>query len=204
MQTTFNTINRKMPQWYMDEFKESTVVFFPIQVSKPSIGSLFFGVLMFVINVAYWIVSLQRLELLPLDNIHHFMLCVVFGIVGVFGVFEIVNYLGKIRTWNQSITGELTLGLYFNEENMLLRNHKNDVTVINKQDIIEVGYKISGGKVRTAQYITTQLRLKCLPESKLFTFYDYEYVKPRGILFSDVIKEWLSEDFEVFRQRYQS
>lgn len=203
METTLNVINRKMPQWYMDKFKRSTTVFFPILVSKPSIGSMFSGVLMCVINGAFWILTFQTLELSPFENIRDFILCVVFGIVGIFGVFEIVIYLGKIRMWNQSITGELTLGLYFNEENMMLRNHKNDVTVISKQDIIEVGYKISGGTVRTAQYITTQLRLKCLPESKLFTFYDYEYVKPSGILFSDVIKEWLSEDFEVFKQRYQ-
>lgn len=201
MQTTFNAVNRKMPQWYMDEFNQSTAVLFPIQVSKPSIGSLFFGALMFVVNVAYWIVSFQRLELLPLENIHHFMLCVAFAVLGVFGLFEIVNYLGKIRTWNQSITGELTLGLYFNEENMILRNHRNDVTMISKQDVIEVGYKTNGAK---AQYITVQLRLKCLPEPKLFIFYDYEYVKPRGILFSDIIKEWLNEDFEVFQRRYQS
>lgn len=98
--------------------------------------------------------------------------------------------------------GELTLGLYFGTDALMLKKSRDDITVINKRDILEVKHKVVKSNASIGKYISIEVYIKDENQTSLFAFENADYDSPPTGYFSDVIKTWIDEDFEAFKQRY--
>lgn len=192
-----------MPKGYMAQFSREDVVFFPMDTHLLVSVILFFvlgivlaggGISIFYMSVKGWNTDTKLIEKI--------MVPIISALLILWGSVYIAGLVTALHRQHKKNRGEISLGLYFGRDALMLKKGRDDITVINKSDIIEAKHRINKSYASIGKYVSIEIYIKDENQTSLFAFENADFDTPPNGYFSDLIKEWISEDFEVFRQRY--
>lgn len=203
MRTIYHARHREMPKGYMAQFSRENTIFFSIDTHLLVSVILFFvlgivlaggGISIFYMSVKGWNADTELIEKI--------MVPIISALLILWGSVYIAGLVTAMHRQHKKNKGELTFGLYFGTDALMIKKSRDDIAVINKRDIIEVNHRINKSHASIGKYVSIDIYIKDEDQTSLFTFENADFDSPPTGYFSDVIKTWIDEDFEAFKQRY--
>lgn len=150
------------------------------------------GTSILIMSVKYWGPDTELSEKI--------MVPIISALLILWGSHYIVDFITAVKRQMLKNCGKLKLGLYFSKDAMMVRQSKDDISVIAKSNIVSVSYKINRSGASIGKYITIEITIKDEHANlTLFSFKNADFNTPVSGYFSDVVNEWRKISFGVFK-----
>lgn len=128
------------------------------------------GISIFYMSVKGWNADTELIEKI--------MVPIISALLILWGSVYIAGLVTALHRQHKKNRGELSLGLYFSSDTLMLKKGRDDITVINKSDIIDAKHKVIKSHASIGKYVSIEIYIKDENQTSLFAFENADFDTP--------------------------